>query len=230
MPRLGSRQALAAAGATLAAGIVAAILSFSSSGPVAYAGRTPTLTTPTPAAVAVATAACNRHGARLTGHPVLTATRGRYTALIYVSGDEVSVCISDGRWDHTSGGSDRMILRFYAAPRPDQLGLPGGGGASAPGFAAATSPRQRLKPQIQRHVYGLAGRDISTVTFDFATGASVRATVTHGWYFAWWPGLDYPTSVRVTTASGALRVSRMPRAGCKPGRSACVFAGFRAHP
>jgi hypothetical protein len=53
-----------------------------------------------------------------------------------VSGDEVSVCISDGRWEHTSGGSDAMILH---STRPhDQI-------SSA--FRAAEERRLPASPQ-----------------------------------------------------------------------------------
>lgn len=254
--RLGVPPGLAAGGAALAAGIIIAILLLSSSAPPAFAGWTPTPTTPTRAAVAGAAAACRRiapAGAAPIGQPVLTDARGRYTALLYAAGDRAYDCISDGDPDHTQGGSS--LVRFHAAPGPDQLGLPRGGGGSAPGFSRSASPAQPLPPQFQRlvqqvrnptlramreanlrrmvdggletHLYGRTGSDISAVTFLFADGATVSATVEHGWYFAWWPSDDDPSSVHVTTKSGATISSQMPGRGpgCKPGTSRCVFAG-----
>jgi hypothetical protein len=223
--------------------------------PPSAGGFSPAPIAPTPAAIRAAAAACGRLGAPLTGRRVLAAARGRYTALIFVSGKRVRVCISDGHPDHSLVSFDALILRFYLAPGPRQLGLPGSDGGSAPGFAAFASANQPLPPQFQRlvqhihnpalrakreaalrrtiaagqerHVYGLAGKDISTVTFIFATGARVNAIIQHGWYFAWWPSSDYPTSVRVTTTSGARLTSPMTGPGCNPGTSECVFAGTR---
>lgn len=251
-----SRRQWPAGGAALAAGTLAAILLVSSGAPVAYAGWTPTPTKPTPAAVAATAAACNREGSRLSGQPVLTDARGKYTALIYVSGDRAHDCISDGSPDHSSSGFDN--LRLKAPPGPDQLGLPASYGASAPGFFRSVHPNQPLPPQFQRllqqvhnptlramreatfrsmvdsgtasRLYGPAGSHISSVTFTFANGVAVDATVQHGWYFAWWPSFDYPTSVRVTTKSGATITSPMPSRGCRPGTSCSLFAGLRLHP
>ena len=250
---------LAGVGGALIAGIIAAVVLFSSSAPVAYAGWTPTPTTPTPAALAAATAACNR-APGLEGlpvrarRPVLTDARGRYTAELYVVGDDVVWdCISDGRSGDTNVGAGD--LQIYKAPRADQLGLPGGGGGSAPGFRESTDPNQPLPPQFQAalqhirdptlraereaglrrmlilgvetHVYGLAGSRIAAATFAFANGVTVDATVQKGWYFAWWPGLDYPTSVQITTRAGATITSQMPGPSCPPGSSTCIFAGVR---
>ena len=61
------------------------------------------------------------------------------------------------------------------------------------------SLRQMVDSGHERRMYGLAGSDISAVTFTFANGLAVQATVQSGWYFAWWPGFDDPASVQVTT-------------------------------
>jgi hypothetical protein len=52
------------------------------------------------------------------------------------------------------------------------------------------------------YAFGRAGRDVSAVTFKFADGKTVRATVEHGWYFAWWPWASSPLTARVVTPSG----------------------------
>ncbi len=209
--------------AALAAGVVAAVVLLSSSAPAAYAGWTPVPTTPSPAALASATAACNWErrglsGPVMHGRPVLSDARGRYTAALYVFGDRVFECISDGIRDHTGSGMNNMTLRFYAAPRPDQLGLPAGGGGSAPGFSPADQ---------ETHLEGRAGSDIATVTFTFADRTTVHATVQNGWYFAWWPRNDYPTSVHIRTTAGATITSPMPASKCRAHAKSCVFAGFR---
>ena len=79
--------------------------------------------------------------------------------------------------------------------------------------------------------YRRAGSGIAAVTFVFSDGSTVDATVENGWYFAWWPNLNQPTSVRATTRFGLTLSSPMPSAGCRPGSGACsLFAGFQAHP
>jgi hypothetical protein len=88
------------------------------------------------------------------------------------------------------------------------------------------------------HILGQAGSSISAVTFAFANGETVAATVQNGWYFAWWPWLTDPTSVQVTTSSGAvtspMRESTVgaddPAPACTPGSSGCVFASTTASP
>lgn len=201
--------------------------------PHGASGSSPAPTKPTPGAVRAARAACGRLGAPLTGRLVLAAARGRYTALMFVSRKRLRVCISDG---HSGDGSTEVgsdaLRRFNLGA--DQLGLMGGGGGLAPGFPASASAgsaalRRMTAAGQERHIDGLAGKDISAVKFIFAKGAGVDATIQHGWYFAWWPSPDTPTSVRVTTTTGTVVTSRMPWAdGCRPGTAGCVFAGTRA--
>jgi hypothetical protein len=54
----------------------------------------------------------------------------------------------------------------------------------------------------------MAGNNVSAVTFDFTDGPTVDATVHNGWYFAWWPNLDNPTSVQITTTSGQTQTDK----------------------
>lgn len=214
-------------GATaLTGGIVAAILMLSSGASVAE-GWTAVPSTPSPASVAAATAACNwvndRNGPPvLTGTPVLTDGRGSYTAAIYVNGHVANICISTGQHTATGIGMDDMSLLFDAAPGPDQLGDFSGDGGSAAGFPG--TPGSTTSNQ-EEDVSGLAGSDISAVTFKFADASTVQATVENGWYFAWWPGNSWPTSVRVTTTDSKTLTSPMAVAACLSDAADCVFAG-----
>lgn len=225
--------ALGAAVATLAAGIATAAVLLTSTAPVAYAGWSPIPTTPTASAVAAATAACDRahHGGGLlgpapSGKPVLTDARGLYTAAVYVSDGVANTCISSGRGHGTSDGATNLrLLAKHGVPKPgaDQLGEPSGGGGTAPGFSTPHATRGG-----EMHVLGLAGNDITGVTFVFADRTKVQATVESGWYFAWWPytsasARSYPTSVEVTTRSGRTRVSPMDSSACNA-EPTCVFA------
>lgn len=215
--------AIGTGGTALAGGVVAAILMLSSGASVAE-GWTAVPGAPSGAAVAAATAACNwvnnRNGPPvLTGTPVLTDRRGSYTAAIYVDGRVAHICISNGHHKATSIGMNDRILGFEALPGPDQLGNPSGGSGPRPGFPGSAGQ--------ESDVQGLAGWDVSAVSLDFADGSAVDATVQNGWYFAWWPNGNWPTSVRVTTSKGIL-TSPMSPAACRPDTTGCVFAGL--HP
>ena len=217
--------AMGTGGTALTGGVVAAILMLSSGASVAE-GWTAVPSAPSAAAVAAATAACNwAHDLNgppiLTGTPVLTDGRGSYTAAIYVDGHVAHICISNGQHTATSLAMTDMPLFFDAAPGPDQLGDPDGFGGDAVGFpGSANSPASRGEEDVQ----GLAGSDVSAMTFDFADGSTVDATVQNGWYFAWWPGDSWPTSVQVTTSSATL-TSTMSVAACLSEATGCVFAG-----
>ncbi len=226
--------ALGASSTALAGAIVGAILILSSGASAAY-GWTPIPTTPTPAAIKAAIASCNwlnnRTGpAVLTGTPVLTDARGKYTAAIYPDGAAKRVCISDGQHTHTSLAMTRAWPGLNSHNLgPDQLGPAGGGGGALPGFPGSQGPGQ---PGQETDVSGLAGRDVSAVTFTLSNGVRVSATVENGLYFAWWPYNIWAASVTIKTSSGD-RSSPVPIRACQANPGGCVFAfahpGQRSH-
>jgi hypothetical protein len=204
---------IGASSSALTAAIVAVIVLLSSGAPVAYAGWTPVPTTPTPAALAAATAACNwmndaNGPPTLTGTPVLIDARGRYTAAIYVNGEVAHICISDGEHNGTTLAMDSGVQWSDAAHGPDQLSSPMGSGGSAVGFPGSVGGAAQFpgsaEPGQEYNASGLAGSGVSDVAFVFADGATVDATVQNGWYFAWWPNRNWPTSVKVTSSSGTV--------------------------
>ena len=158
-----------------------------------------------PAAVAKAIAACNwlaDHRARRTSARTTSAhrpTRAGSSRSSTYPGPEETDCISDGRHTATGVGSDGHMFKLYAAPGPDQLGLGGGGSSPAAGFPGSRSRG------VYSYTLGLAGSNITAVTFRFGDRMTVDATVQNGWYFAWWPNSDSPTSVRLTTKSGSTK-------------------------
>jgi hypothetical protein len=216
-----------AAGVTAACcAVIAVVLVSSSTGPLgvsmAYAGWSATPTKQTPAALAKATAACNwladhRGAAHLRGRRVLTDQRGKFVAVIYVSGTQETDCISDGRHTATGVGQSDVMFKRYAAPGPDQLGLGGVGSSPAAGFPGSRSHG------VYTYTLGLAGSNITAVTFRFGDRVTVDATVQNGWYFAWWPNSDSPTSVQLTTKSGPTITSPF---NCRTAARGCAFAGF----
>jgi hypothetical protein len=54
---------------------------------------------------------------------------------------------------------------------------------------------------------GPTGAGVTAVTIELSDGSSVQATVTDGWYQAWWPGAVTATNAEVTTASGTNTVT-----------------------
>ena len=59
-------------------------------------------------------------------------------------------------------------------------------------------------------VYGRVGDGVTVVTVDRSDGTSVQATVTNGWYLAWWPGSAAAKTAAVTSASGTADQSFPP--------------------
>jgi hypothetical protein len=55
-------------------------------------------------------------------------------------------------------------------------------------------------------VDGRTGAGVTAVTIHRSDGSSVQATVTNGWYLAWWPGTVAATDAQITTASGSSTV------------------------
>ena len=77
-------------------------------------------------------------------------------------------------------------------------------------------------------VDGRTGAGVTAVTIERSDGSSVQATVTNGWYLAWWPGTVTATNAEVTAASGTSTVAfpstpTPPAPGC-PSGAHCGFS------
>jgi hypothetical protein len=258
--------AAGASGVTLVAGVVAVVLSLSSGVTPAYAGWSSTPNTATPAAIAASASMCNNaftNGRSSTpieefpGQSVLSESRGIYTAVINTSDGKVYDCLTSGTMsNHTSWSvSSHTFGPIQAAPGPDlisapytrQGGMGAGRGQNPVSRAIQNLPFQQRATAGLRHIsgggygdaiLGQAGTDVSAITLNFANGDTVDATVQNGWYFAWWPWLTNPTSVQVTTSSGAItspmtdsrNSTNDPAPACNPGTSGCVFAATATTP
>jgi hypothetical protein len=191
--RLPSRPALGALGlGGVAAAAGAAILLGSSAAP-AFAGWTATPTTPQPGQLAAAQQQCA--GA---GTPILSDTRGPYTASIYANG---STCVSgDGITINSSGG--------------------GGANANLPGGTIALNGAGESDSggQALTMVDGPIGAGVTGVTITRSDGSSVQATVKNGWYLAWWPGSQRAVTAQVATA-GNTRTQDFPAGPGGPARA-----------
>jgi hypothetical protein len=208
--RVRKLPAIGALGATGTAAAVAGIVALGSSAAPAFAGWRSTPTTPARGQLAQAAQACGQG----LGSPVLTDSRGPYTASIYVDPTTSDVCLS-GNGVSTSSRSTSAAPASVAA---GQIQLAGRGLRDSAGDALTL-------------VYGRTGAGVSAVTIERSDGTSVQATVTNGWYLAWWPGTVTATNAEVTTASGTSTVAfpstpALPVPGCPSGARCAAGYSF----
>jgi hypothetical protein len=185
--RIGKLPVLGALGATgTVAAAVAALVTVGSSVAPAFAGWQATPSTPAPGQLAQAEQACGQD----LGSPVLSDSRGPYTASIYAGSTTSNVCLS-GNGVSMSSSSTSQVPASVAA---GHIQSNGGGTRDSAGNALTL-------------VDGRTGAGVTAVTIDRGDGSSVQATVAHGWYLAWWPGTVAAKNAEVTTASGTSTVT-----------------------
>jgi hypothetical protein len=184
--RIGRLPAIGALGATGVAAVVAAIVTLGSSAAPAFAGWQRTPTTAAPGQLAQAEQACGQD----LGSPVLTDSRGPYTASIYADSTTNDVCLSGNGVSMSSSSTSAAPASVAAG----HIQLDGGGTRDAAGNALTL-------------VDGRTGAGVTEITIKRSDGTSVQATVANGWYLAWWPGTVTATNAEVTTASGTSTVA-----------------------
>ena len=184
--RIRKLPAIGALGATGLAAAVAAIVTLGSSAAPAFAGWQSTPTTPAPGQLAQAVQACGQD----LGSPVLTDSRGPYTASIYADSTTSDVCLSGNGVSMSSSSTSAAPASVAAG----QIQTGGSGTRDSAGNALTL-------------VDGRTGAGVTAVTIKRSDGNSVQATVANGWYLAWWPGTVAATNAQVTTASGTSTVA-----------------------
>jgi hypothetical protein len=224
------RALVGSAGGLVTAGLVVVLLLLSSGPAPAYAGWT---AIPAAASQGRVTAALQTCGAssiagddgRSLPAPVLSETRGRYVAVVSIRHGRAIACVTNG-----PGDSSESTFAEFPRPAAGLIGGPSVYGTSAPSFPGSKSEppsafakRQinglcegrpkgcadRLRRTARAHVtvaFGRAGAGVTRVAFDMPRHSTVKATVEHGWYFAWWPWTGSPSSARVTNHSGTTSV------------------------
>jgi hypothetical protein len=200
-----SRRVLGGVGLSGVAAAVGTVILLASSAAPAFAGWTASPTRPSPGQLTAAEQDCRA------GAPVLTDTRGPYTASIYANG---STC--------TEGNG----LNIRSA-------LLGGGSSSAPAGTIALNGvgESDSAGNALTMVYGRIGTGVTGVTITRSDGSSVQATVANGWYLAWWPGTERAVTARVSTASGTSTQSfpagpTRPAPACPAGAHCSSGYGF----
>jgi hypothetical protein len=184
--RFGVVSAVSALGVGGAAAAVTAVFALSSGAAPAFAGWQATPTSPAPGQLAHAAQACGQD----LGNPVLTDSRGPYTVSIYADSTTRDVCLSGNGVSMSSSSTSAAPVSVAAG----QIELDGGGTRDSAGNALTL-------------VDGRSGAGVTGVTIERSDGSSVQATVTDGWYLAWWPGTVAATNAEVTTASGTSTVA-----------------------
>lgn len=193
-PRLASRRAVGALGAlglSGAAAVAGAVVLLGSSAAPAFAGWTSSPTAPLRGQLAAA----QQHCGTGSGTPVLTDTRGPYTASIYADG---STCVDGNGIEISSGAGGNATSSIPAGT----VQLNGAGESDSDGHALTM-------------VDGPIGAGVTGVTVTRSNGSSVQATVKNGWYLAWWPGSERPVTAQVSSTSGT-RTQSFPTAPKRP--------------
>jgi hypothetical protein len=184
---------------------VVAIALGSSAAP-AFAGWS---ATPTPAGATQLAAAQQQCGANL-GTPVLADTRGPYTASIYANATSSHLCLQG-----------RSLSISSANSSPKQADVPAGQ------VQLFGSGMQNSSGQALTLVDGRIGAGVASVTIDRSDGSSVQATVSGGWYLAWWPGTAHATTAEVTSATGTA-TQHFPSIEQGPAPASCPAAAHCA--
>jgi hypothetical protein len=145
---------------------------------------------------------------------VLTDVRDKYVAVVSLDDNASYVCIDGGRVQQGFTTSrDRGNLPYA------QTGLLSPARVVHFGGVGYVNGTRVAGLEAGNHAYGRTGSGVTAVTFGFANGRTVGATVENGWYFAWWPWGSAPTSVQVKNSSGTFRSTT----SCQPGSSGCVY-------
>ena len=201
--RVGRLPALGAAGATGLAAAAGVIVALGSGAAPAFAGWQAKPTAAAPTQIAQAVQDCGQG----LGSPVVTDSRGPYTAAIYAKSTTSNVCLAGNGISMASGSTSSKV----STPAPDVIQFGGGGMRDSAGDALTLAD-------------GRVGTAVTGVTIDLSDGTDVQATVSNGWYLAWWPGNVSATTAQVTTASGTNTITypAAPGASC-PKAGNCSF-------
>jgi hypothetical protein len=199
--RIGRVPTIGGLGTVGVAGVIAVIVSLSSGAAPAFAGWQSTPTPPAPGQLAQANQACGQG----LGSPVLTDSRGPYTAAIYGDSTTDTVCISGNDVSMASTSSSSMASTSSSSMAststsstpitvaPGDIQFAGQGSRDSAGNALTVAD-------------GRTGAGVTGVTIELSDGSSVQATVENGWYMAWWPGSVTAKDAEITTASGTSTV------------------------
>lgn len=203
--RLPAFGAVGVGGLAAAAGVIVAL---GSGAAPAFAGWQAKPSRPAAGQLAQAAQACGQG----LGSPILTDSRGPYTAAIYAQANTSALCLSGAG---VSMASRTTTANPKGSIAPDGVQFAGGGMRDSAGDALTVAD-------------GQVGSAVTGVTIQLSDGTAVQATVSNGWYLAWWPGNVTATQAQVTTASGTntLTYPAAPALNCPTSASCSAGYGF----
>jgi hypothetical protein len=174
----------------------------------AFAGWSPIPTVPAKEQTARAQAACK---ARLVPFEIRGHTRG-HAAPHGLAAERWRTMIADTRGPYTMVllASRNADMHCLIGPRLSQPLSIGGGEGRFSGTDAPVLPARRILQtsygvtwgsdrQPFSYASGRTGTDVSAVALVLADGRRVSATVTAGWFLAWWPGKQMYVAAEVST-------------------------------
>jgi hypothetical protein len=172
-------------GVATAAGTTAVILALTGGATNAFAGWKAAPTKAAPGQLLAAGRACTSQGPAGALPLALSDVRGPFTLQVYANDTTSATCING------PGISAVRIGQSSQAENP-----PAGEIQISPGPPAA--------PGRQPYSFseGRIGSGVQAVTLNLSDGATVDATVGHGWYLAWWPSGATLKSATIATAAG----------------------------
>ena len=185
--RLAPPVAVGALASTAAgAAALAAVISLGAGASNAFAGWTARPTKPAPGQLAAAGAACQGSQSTVAGLPLaLTDTRGPFTFSVYANSESTVTCIQ---------GPSFVALSENQASSPVT--------APAGRVLLSSAHRSERGGRAFGFAYGRTGAGVSAVTLDLDDGTKVQATVSNGWFVAWWPGGAQLKAAELTTPAG----------------------------
>lgn len=213
-PRMRSLRPPVAVGAVAGtAGAIVAAVSLSAGASSAFAGWTPKPTPPSAVQLASARQSCAAKSAHspIAGlTPKLVDTRGPFTFAVYASATASATCISGPSFTSISAS-------VSSAPSP-----------AVPANRIAMWSEHLTRPGGQAYSFadGHVGADVTSVALVLEDGTRVDATVSNGWFVAWWPSRGFVKSALVATPAGTA-TQTFPSGAANPcGARVCRRATF----
>jgi hypothetical protein len=225
--RRGLKRLAAVGVGAVAAGVAVLVLGTTGGGPSsAFAGWTATPTGPASGETAGALDRCTSQlagaGGGLSGipaggwQPVVTDTRGPFTAMVLQSGSASATCINGPSFTSTAANDTQASTgsqhnpsqhtlsgRAAASSAPPSVSVLGLGGSSSGPISQASQAQLTTSGGRQyTFVQGQVVAGVTRVTLVLSDGSNVQATVGDRSFIAWWPGSATTSSAQVGNASG----------------------------
>lgn len=199
------KSPIAVGGFAGAAGTAGVLLALTGGATDAFAGWTPKPTIPVPRQLAAAVATCNIQSP-IAGLPLkLTDTRGPFTFEVYANSRQSATCVIGPSFTSVTASQSSGPVTVPAG----KIQLSTAHTTSRDGHAYAFAE-------------GRTGAGVSAVTLLLTDGTKLAATVSNGWYVAWWPGTTEAKSAELATPSG-VRTQKLDRSHESPcGANLCT--------